>query len=116
MGKNKTYKAFVTRPTRIIDLEGEVLDIPSVMPQLASEIRAISSYATFVVRNDTTLESRLALTTTSVPADAGRRAGVTMPEFLEAGRTGKSRKEWLVRYNIVTAYRSWQERIKSGYY
>lgn len=113
MGKNKTYKAFVTRPTRIIDLEGEVLDIPSVMPQLASEIRAISSYATFVVRNDTTLESRLALTTTSVPADAGRRAGVTLPDFLASGRTGRSRKEKLVQYNVVTAYRSWSERVKA---
>ena len=113
MGKNKTYKAFVTRPTRIIDLEGEVLDIPSVMPQLASEIRAISSYATFVVRNDTTLESRMALTTTSVPADAGRRAGVTLPDFLASGRTGRSRKEKLVQYNVVTAYRSWSERVKA---
>ena len=113
MGKNKTYKAFVAHPTRIMDLEGEVLDTPSVMSQLASEIRAISSYATYVVRNDTVLESRLALTTASAPAEAGRQAGVTLPDFLVTGRTGRSRKEKLVQYNVVAAYRSWAERVKA---
>ena len=113
MAKNKTYKAFAVHPTIIMDLEGEVLDTPSVMSQLASEIQAISSYATYVVRNDTALESRLALTTASAPAEAGRRAGVTLPDFLVTGRTGRSRKEKLVQYNVVTAYRSWAERVKA---
>ena len=36
-----------------------------------------------------------------------------MPEFLVTGKSGKSRKEWLVRYNVVTAFRSWQERTKA---
>jgi transposase, IS605 orfB family len=83
------------------------------MAELTSEIRGISAYSTYVVRNDTMLEAGLAQAGTVQPAVAGRRAGVTMPEFLEAGRTGKSRKEWLVRYNIVTAFRSWQERINA---
>ena len=113
MGKNQTYKAFVARPTEIIDLEGEILDTPSVMSQLASEIQAISSYATYVVRNDTALESRLALTTASAPAEAGRQAGVTMPDYLVTGKSGRSRKEKLVQYNVVAAYRSWAERVKA---
>ena len=113
MGKNQTYRAFVAHPTEIMDLEGEVLDVPSALSLLASEIRAISSYATFVVRNDTALEPQLALTTASAPAEAGRQAGVTMPDFLVTGKSGKSRKEKLVQYNVVAAYRSWAERVKA---
>ena len=113
MGNNQTYRAFVARPTKIMGLEGEVLDVPSVLSLLASEIRAISSYATYVVRNDTTLEPRMALTIASAPAEAGRQAGVTMPDFLASGRTGRSRKEKLIQYNVVTAYRSWAERVKA---
>lgn len=113
MARNRTYKAFVARPSYILNLDGELLDSAPIMAELTSEIRGISGYATFVVRNDIKLEAGLAQAGTVQPATAGRRAGVTMPEFLEAGRTGKSRKEWLVRYNIVTAYRSWQERTKA---
>ena len=47
------------------------------------------------------------------PAVAGRRAGVTMPDFLSSGKTGRSRKEWLLRHRVVTEYRSWQERINA---
>ena len=36
-----------------------------------------------------------------------------MPDFLATGRTGRSRKERLVQYNVVTAFRSWQERTKA---
>lgn len=101
------------RPSYILSLDGELLDGAPIMGELTSEIRGVSAYATYVVRNDTMLEAGLGQAGTVQPAVAGRRAGVTMPEFLEAGRTGKSRKEWLVRYNVVTAYRSWQERIKA---
>ena len=111
--KNQTYRAFTARPSHVLDLNGELLDSAPVMSQLVSEIQGISAYATYVVRNDAKLEAGLAQAGAVQPAVAGRRAGVTMPEFLEAGRTGKSRKEWLVRYNIVTAFRSWQERIKA---
>lgn len=52
MAKNRTYKAFVARPSHILDLDGELLDGSSVMAELASEVRDISSYATYVVRND----------------------------------------------------------------
>ena len=113
MGKNQTYRAFVAHPTKVMDLEGEVLDVHSALSQLASEIRAISSYATYVVRNDTTLESRLALINASAPAEAGRQAGVTMPDFLVTGKSGRSRKEKLIQYNVVAAYRSWAERVKA---
>ena len=83
------------------------------MSQLAAEVQGISAYATYVTRNDEALGERLARAGAVQPATAGRRAGVIMPEFLANGRTGKSRKEWLVRYNVVTAYRSWQERTKA---
>ena len=113
MAKNQTYKAFVARPSYVLDLSGEVLDTELVMSQLVSEVRDISAYATFVVRNDVKLGSALACVTASVPAEAGRQAGVTMPDFLAAGRTGRSRKEKLVQYNVVASYRSWQERVNA---
>ena len=113
MARNQTYRAFVARPTHILDLNGELLEAAPIMSQLASEIRGVSSYATYVTRNDTRLEGGLATAGAVQPAVAGRRAGVTMPEFLVTGKSGKSRKEWLVRYNVVTAFRSWQERIKA---
>lgn len=111
MAKNQTYRAFVAQPSHVLDLNGEVLDATSVLAQLAHEVRGISGYATFVVRNDVTLGERLAQATTVQPAVAGRRAGVTMPSFLANGCTGRSRKEWLLRHRVVTEYRSWQERI-----
>ena len=113
MARNQTYRAFVARPTHILDLNGELLDSAPIMSQLVSEIQGISSYATYVTRNDKVLGERLALVGAVQPATAGRRAGVTMPEFLVTGKSGKSRKEWLVRYNVVTAFRSWQERINA---
>ena len=114
MAKNQTYRAFTVRPSYIMDLVGELLDSMPVMAQLASEVRGISAYATYTVRNDTQLAADLAQVTVSQPAVAGRRAGVTMPDFLANGRTGKSRKEWLFRHRVVTEYRSWQERIKAA--
>ena len=113
MAKNQTYRAFVACPTHILDSNGELLDSAPIMSQLAAEVRGISSYATYVVRNDTQLEEGLAQAGAIQPATAGRRAGVTMPDFLVTGKSGKSRKEWLVRYNVVTSFRSWQERIKA---
>lgn len=106
MAKNQTYRAFVARPSYVLNLDGEVLDNTPILTELTSEIRGISSYATYLVRNDTQLEAGLALAGGVQPATAGRRAGVTMPDFLANGRAGKSRKEWLVRYNVVTAFRS----------
>ena len=113
MAKNQTYRAFVARPTCILDLNGELLDSAPVMAQLATEIRGISNYATYVVRNDIMLGDELAKITAAQPAEAGRRAGITMPDFLASGRTGRSRKERLVRYNVVASFRSWQERINA---
>ena len=37
-----------------------------------------------------------------------------MPDFLSFGRTGRSRKERLVQYNVVASCRSWQERNKAA--
>ena len=113
MAKSQTYRAFVARPTHILNLDGEVLDSVPVLSQLATEIRGISSYATYVTRNDAQLGNELAHITTTAPAEAGRQAGVTMPEFLVTGKSGRSRKEKLVQYNVVTAFRSWQERINA---
>lgn len=133
MAKNQTYKAFTARPTHVMDLSGVLLDSDPILSQLVSEVRAISAYATFVARNDTELEDGLARATAVQAASAGRQAGITMPEFLAAdkkdengepvmdkktgnpikSKTGRSRKEWLVRHNAVTAFRSWQERVKA---
>ena len=113
MAKNQTYRAFSARPSHVLDLNGEVLDTELVMCQLVSEVRDISAYATYVARNDTQLEAGLAQADAVQPAVAGRRAGVTMPEFLSSGKTGRSRKEWLLRHRVVTEYRSWQERINA---
>lgn len=112
MAKNQTYRAFVARPSHVLDLNGELLDSSLVLADLASEVRDISSYATYVVRNDKALGDELALITATSPAAAGRLAGVFMPDFLITGRSGRSRKEKLVQYNVVASYRSWQERVK----
>ena len=133
MAKNQTYKAFSVHPSHITDLNGVLLDSDLILSQLAAEVRGISAYATFVARNDTELEEGLARATAVQAATAGRQAGITMPEFLAAdkkdengepvkdektgepikSKTGRSRKEWLVRHNAVTAFRSWQERVKA---
>lgn len=98
----------------IVSLGGELLNTAPIMSRLASEIRDVSSYATYVVRNDTDLGEKLADIAVSVPAEAGRQAGITMPDFLSSGRTGRSRKEKLVQHNVVTAYRSYEERVKAA--
>lgn len=113
MAKNQTYRAFVTRPSYVLDMYGELQETALVMGQLASEIRDISSYATYVVRNDMALGDELAQVSAVSPADAGRQAGVTMPDFLAYDRTGKSRKERIFRYRVVSEYRSWQERMEA---
>ena len=129
MAKNQTYKAFSVRPSYIMDLNGELLDSASVLSQLAAEVRGISAYATYTVRNDVKLAADLAQVTVSQPATAGRRAGVNIPSELvvkgefhrnKAGQlveekvAGRSRKEWLFRHRVVTEYRSWQERIAAA--
>ena len=95
-------------------MDGELLDGATVLTRLASEVRDISSYATYVVRNDETLGDELAHVTATSPADAGRLAGVAMPNFLATGKSGRSRKERLFQYNVVTGCRSWQERDKAA--
>ena len=114
MAKNQTYKAFTVRPTHVMALNGELLDSVSIMAELASEVRGISGYATYVVRNDTELPGELAQTGAIQPTTAGRRAGVTMPNFLVTGKSGKSRKEMMIQHRVVTEYRSWEERIKAA--
>ena len=112
MAKNQTYRAFTVRPSHILDLNGELLDSAHILYQLASEVRDISAYATYVVRNDTKLGEGLSRVTATAPAEAGRQAGVMMPDFLVTGR-GSSRKERLFRHRVVTEYRSWQERVEA---
>ena len=114
LAKNQTYRAFASRPTHVLDLNGELLDCARVLVSLASEVRDISSYATYVVRNDEGLGDELARVTAAQPAAAGRRAGVTMPDFLVSGKSGRSRKEMLVQHRVVTECRSYQERVKAA--
>ena len=59
MAGNQTYRAFFSRPTHVFDLNGEVLDSAFIMGRLASEVRDISAYATFIVRNDVKLKDEL---------------------------------------------------------
>ena len=114
MTKNQTYRAFVARPSYVLRVSGELLDSGPVMGRLASEVRDVSAYATYIVRNDVTLGDELSRATAIAPSEAGRQAGVTMPGFLAPGRAGKSRKERLFRHNVVAEYRSWQERVKAA--
>ena len=78
MAKNRTYRAFVARPSYILGLNGEILDGAPVLASLVSEVRDVSAYATYVVRNDEALGSELARVAATQPADAGRQAGVTL--------------------------------------
>ena len=114
MAKNQTYRAFASCPSHVLDLSGELLDSALVLARLASEVRGISAYATYVVRNDEALGDELERVTATQPATAGRRAGVTMPDFLVSGKSGRSRKEFLVQHRVVTEYRSYQERVKAA--
>ena len=59
MAKNQTYRSFIARPSHVLDLNGELLDSAPVSTSLASEIRDISAYATYVVRNDGALGDEL---------------------------------------------------------
>ena len=113
LAKNQTYRAFAARPSHVLDLNGELLDT-RVLASLASEVRDISAYATFVVRNDVELGDELARVAATQPTTAGRRAGVTMPDFLVSGKSGRSRKEMLVQHRVVTEFRSYRERVKAA--
>ena len=90
LAKNQTYRAFVARPSHVLSLDGELLDCTRVLAVLASEVRDISAYATFVVRNDVELGDELERVAVAQPTTAGRRAGVTMPDFLVSGKSGRS--------------------------
>ena len=114
LAKSRTYRAFAVRPTHVLGLDGEVLDGATGWAGLASEGRDISAYATYVVRTEEALGDELARVTVTAPAVAGRRAGVTMPDFLVSGMSGRSRKEVLVQHRVVTEHRSWQERVKAA--
>lgn len=134
MAKKQTYKAFTVRPSHVLDLNGVLLDSAPLISQLAVEVRNLSAYANFVARNDTEPGSELAKSAVSQPAEAGRLAGIKIPDFLvpdkkdENGstlidkktgtpikiKTGRSCKEKLIQHNAVTAYRSWQEHVKAA--
>ena len=114
MARNQTYKAFMARPTHVVDLNGELLDSVPIMVELAAEVQGISAYATYVARNDTKLPDELARAGAVQPTTAGRRAGVKMPDFLVTGKSGKSRKEMLIQHRVVTEYRAWDERVKAA--
>ena len=114
LAKNQTYRAFVARPSHVLDLNGELLDGATVLAWLASEVRDVSGYATYVARNDVELGDELARVTAITPSEAGRQAGITMPDFLTSGKSGRSRKEKLLQHNVVTSCRSYQERVKAA--
>lgn len=55
LAKGRACRAFVARPSHVLDLNGELLDGARVLAPLASEVRDISAYATYVARNDEAL-------------------------------------------------------------
>ena len=114
LATNQTYRSFAARPSHVLGLNGELLDGVPVLVSLASEVRDISAYATYVVRNDEALGDELARVAATQPTTAGRQAGVTMPDFLVSGKSGRSRKEMLVQHRVVTEFRSWQERDRAA--
>ena len=114
MAKNRTYRAFASRPSFVLGMGGELQENATILDCLASEIRDVSAYATYVVRNDAALGDELAHITAAQPATAGRRAGVTMPDLLVSGKSGRSRKEMLVQHRVVTEFRSYQERVSAA--
>ena len=95
MAKNQTYRAFVARPSHVLDLNGELLDSELVLADLASEVRDISAYATYVVRNDENLGDELArVTATALPRLAVRLAFPCLI-FLRLGeRAGHVKRNW----------------------
>ena len=114
MTKNRTYRAFAAHPIMVMNLDGEILEPSAILVRLTSEVRDISSYATFVVRNDIMLGERLDSIPASRPDVAGGLAGIRLPDFMVNGRAGRSRKERLLQHSVVTTYRSWQERDKAA--
>ena len=93
MAKNQTYKAFIARPSHVLDLNGELLDNMPIMSEFASEVQGISGYATFIVRNDIKLEAGLAQVGTVQPAVAGRWAGrYSFPLMAGTHQSRKRRK------------------------
>ena len=82
MAKNQAYKAFTVRPSHVLDLNGVLLDRAPILSQLATEVRGVSAYATYVARNDAELGAELAKITVTQPAEAGRLAGIKIPDFL----------------------------------
>ena len=68
LAKNQAYRAFAARPAHVLDLNGELLDSARVLASLASEVRDVSGYATFVVRNDVELGAELARVTATAPS------------------------------------------------
>ena len=65
MAKNQTYKAFTVYPSHVLDLNGVLLDSAPVLAKLATEVRGISAYATYTVRNDTMQPIRFVMTRSS---------------------------------------------------
>lgn len=88
---------FVARPSYVLGLDGGLLDGARVLVGLASEVRDVSAYATFVVRNDVEFGGEWERVAVVQPTAAGRQAGVTVPVFLVSGKSGRPRQEMLVQ-------------------
>lgn len=86
MAKNQTYKAFASRPSYVLGLGGELLDGARVLVSLASEVRDVSAYATYVVRNDEALGDELERVTATQPCDGGTQGWSDYARFSGNGR------------------------------
>lgn len=104
MAKNQAYKAFTARPSHVLDLNGVLVDSTPVLMELATEVRGVSAYATYVARNDTVLGDELAKISVTQPAEAGRLAGIKIPDFLVPVR--KTRKVSHSRIRVVSLSKS----------
>lgn len=111
---SKLYKSFTAAPHAACDMNGEVLDTPTVLQELARDVQDISGEATWVIRNDKKLLDDLeAFYHIKQPNTVGRLIGLT-PCDQKARGTGESRRNMLFQHQVVSQARSWLERIKAS--
>lgn len=110
----KLYKSFTAAPLIACDMNGEILNLHTVLQELAHDVRDISSEADFVIRNDEKLLADVdVLSHIKQPNTVGRLLGLT-PCDQKARGTGESRRAMLFQHQVVSNARSWLERVKAS--
>lgn len=111
---SKLYKSFTAAPYTVCDMNGKILNLHTVLHELALDVQDISGEADFVVRNDETLLADVdVLSHIKQPNTVGRLLGLT-PCDQKARGTGESRRAMLFQHQVVSSARSWLERVKAS--